>query len=146
LWVAPGKGYLYPVYDDENDRTVWRVEHQDRSVCEEQLEKVRIQQQKARDHRQALNSLISLAVKPENYVQGQHNPSGRKLMLSSPTSSLYGGGYWVIIEPGEKYFWFVQGHTMDGDDWSRNNVPGGIGYRLPYTTEAKAILEKLVEQ
>lgn len=83
--------------------------------------------------------------KSEYYVQGTGlKPPGEQVWIDKHSLG-YGGGTWVVIEPGESYFWYVNNNGADGDDWSRNNVTtggaGAIGYRLPYTDEAKVLIE-----
>lgn len=61
-------------------------------------------------------------------------PVGEKVVLSPAT--VYGTGEWFVIT--RKYceaIWFVQANGMDGDDWSKNNLTGCIGWRIPYNEE-----------
>ena len=55
-----------------------------------------------------------------------HYPAGETLF---DTFNIYGSGHMFIIEP-DGAVWFVLNNGMDGDDWSRSNLPGSIGYRL----------------
>jgi hypothetical protein len=65
-------------------------------------------------------------------------PSGQTFILER---SLYGGGLSVVIEPDGQHFWYIIGNSADGDDWSRNNIGWhSIGYRLPLTDDARALL------
>ncbi len=148
-WVLPGEGYLVWYYDSEPGDFVWKVQHQDPKKCEEVREADKIRREKARTKAQARKSLRDLATKSEYYVEGRgHNPQGKTVYLNSSTIG-YGGGEWVVIEPGEHYMWYVINNGADGDDWSSNNVStggaGAIGYRLPYTEEVKVLLEAAKE-
>lgn len=54
-------------------------------------------------------------------------PTGETLLDSR---NIYGSGDAFVIEP-DNAIWFLVKNGMDGDNWSRNNLPGHIAYRLP---------------
>jgi hypothetical protein len=144
-WVEPGKGYLVWYYDYEPGDFVWKVRHKDPHRCEEVKEAVKVRSEKARTKQQAVRSLRDLSTKSEYYVEGtRHRPPGKTVYINSKSIG-YGGGEWVVIEPNEKYFWYVINNGADGDDWRSNNVStggaGAIGYRLPFSDEARTLLE-----
>lgn len=144
-WVDAGDGYLVDHWDDDEDELVYKVVHSDPSICAEVKEEARIRHEKARTKQEAKRNLYKLCAKSEYYVQGTgHRPPGEQIWIDK-TALGYGGGAWVVIEPGENYFWYVENNGADGDDWSRNNVTtggaGAIGYRLPMTDEAKVLIE-----
>lgn len=60
-------------------------------------------------------------------------PAGETLLAQTTANGtylpLYGGGWWLVVAPDG--IWSIHGHGADGDDWSRNNLPGAIGYRVP---------------
>ena len=64
---------------------------------------------------------------PDDQLPGQ----GDKITLIRDDA--YGGGAWFVVET--QWIWFCQGNSRDGDDWSRNNLPGVIGWRVPHTPE-----------
>jgi hypothetical protein len=143
--VEPGEGYLIWYYDYEPGDFVWKVEHKDPHRCEEIKEAAKIRKEKARTKQQAVRSLRDLSTKPEYYVKGTgHRPPGKTVGINSKTIG-YGGGEWVVIEPDEKHFWYVINNGADGDDWANNNIEtggaGAIGYRLPFSNEARTLLE-----
>lgn len=49
------------------------------------------------------------------------------------THNGYGAGERIVI--GTDWIWSVQNHSMDGDDWSHNNVSGCIARRVPFDAE-----------
>lgn len=144
-WVAAGDGYLVNHWDNDEDELVYKVVHADPKICEEVKERARIRREEARTKNEAKTNLRRLCEKSEYYVPGTgHKPQGEQIWIDK-TALGYGGGSWVVIEPGEQHFWFVKNNGADGDDWSHNNVStggaGAIGYRLPYTDEAKVLIE-----
>ena len=58
---------------------------------------------------------------------------------------IYGNGRWFVIQKDKKYIWKITDNGMDGDNWSRNNIPtggaGAIGVRISYTEE----IEKMIK-
>ena len=144
-WVDAGAGYLVDHWDDDEDELVYKVVHSDPSICAEVKERARIRHEEARTKREAQSNLYKLCAKSEYYVQGTgHRPPGEQIWIDK-TALGYGGGTWVVIEPGENYFWYVKNNGADGDDWSHNNVStggaGAIGYRLPMTNEARVLID-----
>jgi hypothetical protein len=148
--VEPGDGYLVDVYDEKmNDYDggfVTKVKHSDPKVCEAAKEAKKIRTQKAKTQADARQNLEKLCEKSEHYVSGKgHKPQGETIDISDSRLQISGGGVWVVIEPGEKNFWYVRNNGSDGADWSLNNVStggaGAIGYRLPYTEEAKILID-----
>lgn len=144
-WVGAGEGYLVNYYDSEPGDFVWKVEHKDKEDCAKVKAEVRIQSELARTKGEARRNLMLMCQKSEYYVEGtDHRPPGEQIWIDK-TSLGYGGGTWVVIEPGENYFWYVKNNGADGDDWSRNNVltggAGAIGYRLPMTDEARVLID-----
>ena len=145
-WVGAGDGYLVNWYDSEEGDFVWKVKHADPKDCEAVKEAERIRQQEARTKNDARSNLRKLCERSEYYVHGKgHQPQGTEIEISGSRTRLYGGGVWVVIEPDGQHFWYVENNGADGDDWSRNNVStggaGAIGYRVPYTEEAKILIE-----
>jgi len=144
-WVDAGDGYLVDHWDNDEDELVYKVVHSDPSVCAEVKEAARIRREKANTKREAQGNLYKLCAKSEYYVQGTgHRPPGEQIWIDK-TALGYGGGTWVVIEPGDNYFWYVKNNGADGDDWSNNNVStggaGAIGYRLPMTEEARVLID-----
>lgn len=56
----------------------------------------------------------------------ESNATGEILL---DTFNAYGSGTRFVIDSDS--IWFVQNNGMDGDDWSRNNAPGMICWRIP---------------
>jgi hypothetical protein len=117
-----------------------------KKVCDAVIEEARIRANEAHTRNQARQNLRNLAAKPEHYVGGTgHQPQGEEIALDDGHLRIYGGGEWVVIEPGGQHFWYVRNNGADGDDWSHNNVTtggaGAIGYRLPMTEEARVLLD-----
>ena len=46
------------------------------------------------------------------------------------TSNIYGGGNSFVLDDDNETVWYVRNNWSDGDDWSRSNVTGGIGWKL----------------
>lgn len=67
-------------------------------------------------------------------------PTGETLLDSR---NIYGSGEAFVIEP-DNTIWHLIKNGMDGDNWSRNNLPGHIAYRLPANETIAANLRQLV--
>lgn len=144
-WVNPGEGWLFNWYDSEPGDFVWKVKHKDPEDCAKVRVEKKIRSEAARTKGEARRNLMLMCEKSEYYVQGTgHRPPGEEIYIDK-NSIGYGGGTWVVIEPGENYFWYVKNNGADGDDWSHNNVQtggaGAIGYRLPMTDEARVLID-----
>jgi hypothetical protein len=144
-WVEPGEGYLVDHWDNDEDEMVYKVKHSDPKICEEVRERARIRQEEARTVGEARRNLRELSTQSKYFVPGTgHKPPGKTIWIDSKTA-IYGGGSWVVIEPDEQHFWYVDNNGADGDDWSHNNVQtggaGALGWRLPYTDEARVLIE-----
>ena len=61
---------------------------------------------------------------------GQSIGRGEVLNVDGKDAMLYGGGS-TIQRAADGALWLVKGNTADGDDWSFNDVSGGIGFRIP---------------
>lgn len=57
-----------------------------------------------------------------------HYPVGVTLCTTGERSIPYGGGTWFLVEPDA--IWFIRNNGADGDDWSWNNLPGCMGWRV----------------
>jgi hypothetical protein len=141
--VNPGEGWLFNWYDSEPGDFVWKVRHKDPEDCAKVQAERKIRNEAARTKGEARKNLMLMCTKSEYFVEGTgHRPPGDQIWIDK-NSIGYGGGTWVVIEPGENYFWYVRNN--DGDDWSRNNVQtggaGAIGYRLPMTDEARVLID-----
>jgi hypothetical protein len=66
------------------------------------------------------------------YPKGE-TPTGDSIDLSSHDSKMYGGGERFVI--GTEWIWHIRGNGGDGDDWNRNNIPGAIAARMPYSAD-----------
>jgi len=144
-WVEPGEGYLFNWYDSEPGDFVWKVKHKDPEDCAKVRAEKKIRNEAARTKGEARKNLMLMCMRSEYYVDGTgHRPSGEEIYIDK-NSLGYGGGTWVVVEPGGNYFWYVKNNGADGDDWSRNNVStggaGAIGYRLPMTDEARVLID-----
>jgi len=150
-WVEPGDGIIERVLDEDDDRMIWVVYHRDIEVCQ-QTKTRRRQQREEEAKRQQTKRQAERALRDYAIKQGKSpDPNNKRVTLKGrriyldETALAYGGGYWVVIEPGNQYFWYVINNGADGDDWSRNNVStggaGAIGYRVPLTEEAKQQIE-----
>lgn len=53
-------------------------------------------------------------------------PNGDELF---DTTNIYGSGEVFVVQP-DNTIWLLVKNGMDGDNWSRNNLPGYIAYRL----------------
>lgn len=51
---------------------------------------------------------------------------GERLVIEE---NLYGGGGSFLIQ--KDWIWYLEYNGADGDDWSVNNLPGKIGWRIP---------------
>jgi len=67
----------------------------------------------------------------------------RPVLTSAPageiwhdTDSGHGVGECFVITATE--LWYVKSNGMDGDCWARNNIPGAIAWRVPYSEEIAA--------
>lgn len=141
--VAVGEGFIRQVLDDD-EKMIWVVRHQTSAACDAWRAKCREKNETVRIRNQAVRSLREICMKPANYVEGQNlTPEGEVRYIDQNT--MYGGGCWVVIEPEQEHFWYVQNNGHDGDDWSRNNVQtggaGAMGYRLKLTPEILGYIE-----
>ncbi|GAP37911.1 hypothetical protein ISF6_4105 [Piscinibacter sakaiensis] len=83
--------------------------------------------QVAADRRAAVVAVVDTVRQLDNLAPaGSVVPAGR---VVHDTRNAYGGGETIIIAD-DGAVWYVQGNGADGDDWSRNNVPGGIAWRI----------------
>ena len=157
-YVKSGDGYIRKIYDpnfessynddDDDGQLRWVIFHSDPKICEANKEAARILREKARNKQDARNSLRDLSCARKYYAEGKHDPHGEKIYIDK-NSLAYGGGSWVIIEPNEDFFWYIQNNGADGDDWSHNNITtngaGAIGYRVPLTVEARILIDAAKE-
>lgn len=68
-------------------------------------------------------------------------PEGEILLQRHGHLAAYGGGIrFVAADDG---LWLIQGNGADGDDWSLNNLPGAIGWRVPRSAPLEAELRHL---
>lgn len=88
-----------------------------------------------------LESIQESICRAENYVNDGSQPEGERLM---DTTNIYGGGHWWVI--GISGIWYIEKNGMDGDDWSRNNVAGSIGWRVAYSDELADRIRQLAHQ
>ena len=104
----------------------------------EQQARARIEQ----DRRQRRAALEKRIIEQGECPEGDHVPAGDVL---ADTSTIYGGGDWFVV--GADWIWYCRNNGADGDDWSRNNVrtggAGAIGWRVPYSAELAAEIERL---
>lgn len=68
---------------------------------------------------------------------------GNRIFIEDEDSIIYGGGNWIEID--DNYAYYVINNSRDGDDWSFNNAPGKIVYRIP-KTKVIQLINKLLEQ
>ncbi len=73
--------------------------------------------------------------KPENHDW----PQGETLLDSR---NIYGSGEAFVIEP-DNTVWHLIKNGMDGDDWSRNNLPGHIAFKLSAASTVAEALRQL---
>lgn len=143
--VLPGEGLAYQEYDDIEGDFVWRVEHRDPKKCEQILTERKERARLLSNRNEARRKLRDYAIKHNKTPPGKHRPRGETIWIADRTSQIYGGGTWVVVEPDEKHFWYVQNNGRDGADWSLNNVDtggaGAIGWRVPMTDEARLLIE-----
>jgi hypothetical protein len=145
LMVPAGAGYLWGEYDDDKEAFVYRVVHQDKDSCnaarERAREEARLDLERHKSRSQAMNALRDHAHKGETPKLPAW-PQGRKLVIDDRSVG-YGGGQWVVVEPNQDHYWYIQGNGADGDDWSHNNLPGAIGWKAEITPEVWAWVEVL---
>lgn len=67
-------------------------------------------------------------------------PTGETLL---DTHNIYGAGDSFVI--AKDSIWYIRGNGMDGDDWSRNNLPGSIGWRIDFSEDTAAQLRQLAK-
>lgn len=116
-------------HDDEWDYTARAVPAADevRAGFEAREAAMRVRVEASRKKAKLANQIQQLGLQPPpmgEYPQGETIASDQ---------NLYGGGSWFIL--GSDAVWFVLGNSADGDDWSRNNLPGSIGWRTGRTDE-----------
>jgi hypothetical protein len=148
-WVEVGEGTLHGYFDDDEEKMTYYVEHRDRSVCESNIAMAKAVAEKGRSRSLALANLRKIICTGPNFVdppaQGFLNPpQGERFEISA---SGYGGGNSVVVEPGERHVWFIQGNSADGDDWGRNNIGGhSMGWRTDLTDEIRGLIEVVVDR
>lgn len=74
--------------------------------------------------------------------ESRNFPQGETLF---DTRNIYGGGDAFIIEP-DQTLWYLKNNGADGDNWSYNNLPGHIGYRLAPNENLANTLRQLAGQ
>jgi hypothetical protein len=90
---------------------------------------------KARDELKAIREQIKKdGTRPESKW-----PSGETLY---DTATGYGHGEAIVV--GEEGIWAVDHNGADGDNWSYNNLPGCIGWRIDFNAELAETLKFLV--
>jgi len=148
-WVDVGEGNLLQFFDDDDEKIVYQVEHKDKAVCESNIAMAKAVAEKGRSRAVAKANLRRIICTGDNFVdppaQGYLNaPHGERYELEP---SGYGGGVSVVVEPGERHVWFIQGNSADGDDWGRNNIGGhSMGWRTELTDEIKGLLEVVLDR
>jgi hypothetical protein len=60
------------------------------------------------------------------------------------TATGYGHGEAIVVGPAG--IWSVRHNGADGDDWSHNNLPGCLGWRVDYDEKLATRLRSLVER
>lgn len=138
--IPAGAGHLWKCIPDggcmehfDTDDGGWHVSCIDTTAC-----KARIAEQKAaRATAQAEARRIDTEFRAieETIRQGERpgsfeapvTPEGERYCDSG---NIYGGGSSFVVGP--EHIWYIQRNGADGDDWGRNNVPGSIGWRIPF--------------
>lgn len=149
--VPAGQGELFLVHDDDESmygfQSGWLVEHLDRELCKRLREEAIARQAATEDRKRRFNrekdqlvSMIKAGEFPAHFPVDEIQ--GDRLL---DTWDIYGAGDWFVLT--SKYIWYVRNNGMDGDDWSRNNVPtggaGAMGWRIPFDPEIAARIEAL---
>lgn len=81
---------------------------------------------------------IEAHIKQNGELPNAPHPEGEKF---SDRHTIYGGGDSFVV--GKDYIWYIKGNGGDGDDWSVNNLPGAIAWRIPFDPEMAKELEKI---
>jgi hypothetical protein len=84
--------------------------------------------------RRARAIAADIAARGERPPRQDSRPGGRDLwahVWGSGGTYLpdVGGGEWLRDDGA--HLWYIRGNGGDGDDWSLNNLPGAIGWRIP---------------
>lgn len=120
MGVGDDEGHLY---------TAWC-----RPATDEEAAPVLAAEAAAERRRQAIAALDAALESAEAEVPAEPRPAGDRYDFSDAWPFRAG---WVAVEPGG-CVWHVQYNGADGDDWSRNTLPGAIALRLPATAERTA--------
>lgn len=119
---------------DEINRGIDVVAAEKRQRAEEVKQKA----QAARECKSAIarvrEHIMQAGERPENVAW----PEGDQLL---DTHNIYGGGDSFVI--ADDAIWYIRGNGMDGDDWSRNNLRGAIGWRIARSDEIVTELRRL---
>ncbi|OIO37210.1 MAG: hypothetical protein AUJ72_04950 [Candidatus Omnitrophica bacterium CG1_02_46_14] len=158
--LNPGDGNLF--YVDEEDEnlglgpmgaTGWLVSCLDKKTCEARRQAHKESIQKAREEREAFNTLEKRLFrddegrKPGWPFGGQMQwPKGVEYEREGEGHNIYGGGYCYIDT--ESVIWLIQNNGMDGDMWDLNNIStggaGAIGLVFDRTPERLEFLGRLI--
>lgn len=81
----------------------------------------------ARQQRAAEVAAVIKAIRQATNLAPQASslPSG---LIVDGELNHYGGGHLLLATDSEA--WYIEGHGSDGDDWSHNNLPGAVGWRV----------------
>jgi len=146
--VKTGEGWLIVFQKAFDERDYWSPVHKDPKVCEKIKEENKLKKDLLQSQGKMFTDLMDLSmskgVAPK--VEKPIVPPGELIMLSGRNVA-HGRGYWVVIEPDKRHYWWVQNNGADGDDWGQNNIrtegAGAIGWRVEMTPEAKILIEGL---
>jgi hypothetical protein len=97
--------------------------------------------ERARVARVRLNEIRADVQRRGDVPIGGAMPQGDLLAEGDRRLNIYGGGWRLIAAPDG--IWLIQGNGADGDDWSRNNLPGSIGWRVPRDPALEAELRDI---
>ena len=111
-------------------------------VLGEMKEAARIERQRqheAEERQRAIATIEKQIIKSGECPKECAYPEGETLF---DTGNIYGTGECFVI--ASDYIWYIRNNGMDGDDWSRNNLPGAIAWRIPYDESVASKLRSLV--
>lgn len=131
-------------YEDDSDSMHYHVRCLDDAACAAHVEDAARERAAREEHARRVSEVVrEIETRGEIPEYQETRPAGEWLIVEKWT--IYGGGASLVV--ADSHVWYVQNNGMDGDDWSRNNIPtsgaGAIGWRVARTDELVARINAL---
>lgn len=133
--VAVGAGLMWSEFDDNEDKTVWKVKHKDAQECKANIAESKLKQALSHNKEKAQHLLREYVKKHGTFPKVAH-PQG-----TEHTFTLVGHSAFETLYVQSTEFWYVRYNGADGDSWDANNVNNhSMAWLVPLTDEAKRLI------